>query len=205
MLKKSLILITFAALLAACMPSQQPADIQDQVNTAIAGTMQVQRQIDQSVEGTVAALELAKSEATPTNSDSAVALQAADTPTPTETPFVLPSPTAKFTVVPPKYACTIMNIKPRNNSTFSRGDAFDIKWRITNTGSATWVDGVDVKMISGPATTGAKRVEINKALKPGESYDLEIDANAPTEPGTYVMAWAADGPICYAYLSIVVK
>lgn len=47
MLKKSLILITFAALLAACMPSQQPANIQDQVNTAIAGTMQVQRQIDQ--------------------------------------------------------------------------------------------------------------------------------------------------------------
>lgn len=109
--------------------------------------------------GTVAALELAKSRATQ----------------PIQTPRL---PCRQLTLQPQlkrpssclplrqnslssrqKYPCTIMNIKPRNNSTFSRGDAFDIKWKITNTGSATWVDGVDVKIISGPATTGAKRVK----------------------------------------------
>lgn len=214
MLKKILILTTLAAMLAACLPSQQSnGNVQEQVNTAVAGTMQVNEQIANSVEETVSAQQqpeatLASEQAESTTNN--VVLQATETLTPTPTAIFTPTPvviaaTATNTLLPLKYTCAVINRKPKDNSTYSRGGDFDIKWTIVNTGSRTWAKGVDIKFVSGTNMAGSSRVEIPVALEPGQTYDIVLDATAPDKSGYYVMTWIVDGPMCYAYTAINVK
>lgn len=203
MLKKTLILLSFAILLVACMPSQQPTvDAQAQINTAVAGTMQVNRQIEQAVQQTVAAKE--NTAATPTSeapADAAVAFQV----TATETPFLLPSFTPTFKPTQPKYSCSAVTLKPKTNELFPGGIAIDIKWRVTNTGTATWYDSVDMKYVAGADFANFNRIEFGKQLKPGESIVVEVDATTPKKGGSYFMSWLVDGPMCYGYVTIKVK
>ena len=201
MLKKILFLLAITALLAACLPSQQPAvDVQAEVNTAVAGTMQVNERIDQAVEQTVAAQDSASSN---DPLDSAVALQATNTPEPTFTPFAVASPTA--TPIPLKYTCSVYKKKPRDNENFSRGEEFDVKFTITNTGTRTWPKGIDFKYVGGTDLASPNRVEIPVALQPGQSYEVVLDGEAPDKKGFYVMTYFVDGPMCYGYIAINVK
>ncbi|GAB1469644.1 hypothetical protein MASR2M66_05210 [Chloroflexota bacterium] len=205
MLKKLLLLVALAVLLAACLPAQQQptADVQAQVNTAVAGTMQVNEQIDLVVELTVAAQDAAKSEASQAAPDSNVALQATSTAQPTITPMPI------FTSIPtkalPSYSCSIVTKKPKTNEVFHGGDDFDIKWTITNTGTAAWYDAVDIKYYNGNSFANSKRAEIRTPLKPGESFDIVLDATAPKTPGYHFMAWMVDGSMCFGYVNIWVK
>ena len=198
MLKKLLILLTLASLLAACLPSQQPtADVQAEVNTAVARTMQVNEQIELSVEQTVAAKEIAQPTEAPT--DEKVALQV------TDTPFVIPSLTPTATLIPPKYSCSVVTNKPTTNQPMNGGQDFDIKWTIKNTGTAGWYDALDLKYYSGESMATTKRAEIKKLLKPGETYVMVLDAKAPKSKGPHFMAWMVEGGMCYAYVTVWVK
>lgn len=198
MLKKLLILMTLAALLVACLPSQQPtADVQAEVNTAVAGTMQVNEQIERSVEQTVAAKEIAQPTEAPT--DAEVVLQV------TDTPFVVPSLTPTATLIPPRYSCSVTTNKPRTNEPMNGGQDFDIKWTIKNTGTAAWYNAIDIKYYSGESMATSKRAEVKALLKPGESYQLVLDAKAPKSKGPHFMAWMVDGGLCYAYVTVWVK
>lgn len=201
MLKKTLILMTLAALLAACLPSQQPAvDVQAEVNTAVAGTMQANEQINRAVEQTVVAKEAAQSTEAPAEPAAVeVILQA------TNTPFVVASFTPTATPIPLKYTCALINKKPKNGSEFGKNNEFDIKMTVINTGTRTWPVGIDVKFVSGTNFAGVKRIEIPKALQPGQTYDIVLDAKAPDKKGYYMMTWFVDGPMCYASVSINVK
>ncbi|MCB0120023.1 MAG: hypothetical protein H6634_07315 [Anaerolineales bacterium] len=203
MSKKMLFLTVLALVLAACMPSQsqdqQPtADIQSDVNTAVAGTMQVNEQIDHAVEMTVAAKEL-DTASEETAADSNVVLQA------TNTPIVIPSFTPTASPVPLKYTCAIVNLKPKNGTLYSKNAKFDIKMRVINTGTRPWPVGIDVKYVSGTNITGTTRVEIPKALQPGQVYDINLDGKAPDKKGYYMMTWLVDGPMCYGSIGINVK
>lgn len=209
-------MIPLAALifiLAACLPASQPAapvvDVQAEVNTAVAGTMQVNEQINRSVEETVAA-QLAQ--LTPTTEQmEAVTSDISDEATPTmvleftPTPFLLESPTPTRTLIPLKYTCTVINRKPKDKTTFNRNANFDIKWTIVNNGTRPWPAGIDIKYVSGTQLTNVKRVEIPKALQPGDTYEIILDAKAPDKRGYHVMTWLVDGPMCYAYTAINVK
>ena len=202
--KKMLLLLTLAVMLAACLPSQQPtADVQSQVNTAVAGTMQVNEQIDQAVEETVSALD---PQATSTSVDSSnVNLLLTATVTPTETPFVVAPPTSTNTPVPLKYTCSVYKKKPKDNETFSKGEEFDVKFTITNTGTRIWPIGVDFKYVGGTDLASPNRVEIPKALAPWQTYEVVLDGKAPDKKGFYVMTYFVDGPMCYGYIAINVK
>lgn len=198
MLKKLLILMTLTTLLAACLPSQQPtADIQGEVNTAVAGTMQANEQIDRAVEQTVAAKEIAQPTEAP--ADAEVALQA------TNTAFVIPTLTPTATPIPPRYSCSVTTNKPTTNQAMNGGQDFDIKWTIKNTGTAAWYNAIDIKYYSGESMASGKRAEIKALLKPGETYQLVLDAKAPKSKGPHFMAWMVDGGMCYAYVTIWVK
>lgn len=206
MLKKSLYLIILAIMLAACLPSQQPTtDVQGQINTAIAGTMQAQEQINKAVQQTVTALQAADATEAPMGVDSAIALQVSETPTPTNTPFVLPTFTPTFKPIQPKYSCSAVTLKPKTNELFPGGIAIDIKWRVTNTGTATWYDSIDMKYVGGANFANFNRIDMGKGLKPGESVIVEVDATTPTKGGSYFMSWLVDGPMCYGYVTIKVK
>jgi hypothetical protein len=208
MRKTMIVLISLAFLMAACLPGQSPQDVQAQVETAVAQTMQAQEQIENSVAQTVQA------QASPT-------LAASLTPALTSTPILFPTLTPIVaTVTPissgggggggggttkPQYACDIIHQRPFDNSEVIHGGEFDIKWTILNTGTKTWDPGVDVKYYSGPQMTSVTRVEITKAMKPGDQFDIVLDAVAPEKKGFQVMTWAVDGKYCYPYVAIIVK
>lgn len=213
MRKTLVVLISLACSLAACGPTgQSPEQVQAQVETAVAQTMQAQQQIDDSVAQTVQAQNAS---ASPT---------LVDTPTlvPTNTAINFPTLTPIVaTVTPinppsggngsggsvtkPKYACDIIHQRPFDNSEIIHGGDFDIKWTILNTGTKTWDPGVDVKYYSGPQMSSVTLVEIPVKMEPGDQYDIVLDAKAPEERGFQVMTWVVQGPYCYPYVAINVK
>lgn len=211
MRKNLIVLISLAFVMTACLPSQSPADVQAQVETAVAQTMEAQQQIENAVAQTVQAQG------------------GSDTPTPdvltptlTVTPIFFPTLTPMVaTVTPisvpsggggsggstykPNYACDVIHQRPFDNSEINHGSDFDIKWTILNTGTKTWAAGVDVKYLSGPKMTTTTVVQIPKEMKPKDQFDIVLDATAPNEKGFQVMTWVVDGQYCYPYVAIYVK
>lgn len=209
---KMIILVAFVLVLAACLPGQDQADVQSQVNTAVAQAMETsQRQIEESVALTVAAqqVELTLAADQPVLTEEPV-LELTSTPTleiptlapliPTNTPIANNPPRQ-----PPAYACNAINRKPVDNTEFNRNAKFDIKWTIVNTGTQTWPAGTDVKYLSGPHMSTVDRVEIPKEMKPNDTYVVNLDAKAPDKKGFFVMTWTLDGQMCYPYVAINVK
>lgn len=208
MRKPMIVLISLAFLVAACLPGQSPQDVQGQVETAVAQTMQAQQQIENSVAQTVQAQNAL---ASPT---------ATLVPSLTSTPILFPTLTPIVATVTPitvpsgngsgggggvskaQYACDIIHQRPFDNSEIIHGGNFQIKWTILNTGTKTWDPGVDVKYLSGPQMTTVNRVEIPVAMKPGDQYAIALNATAPEEKGFQVMTWVVDGKYCYPYVAI---
>lgn len=209
MRKPMIVLISLAFLVAACLPGQSPQDVQGQVETAVAQTMQAQQQIENSVAQTVQA-QNALASPTPTL-----------VPSLTSTPILFPTLTPIVATVTPitsggsgggggaavkeYYACDIIRQRPYDNSEFNAGTQFDIKWTILNTGTKTWDPGVDVKYFSGPSMSAVTRVEIPYAMEQGDTFPIDLDGVAPQEKGFQVMTWVVDGKYCYPYVAIIVK
>ncbi len=223
-MKKLSILIVLGALLSGCLPAQQAAvNVQDQVNTAVAGTTAANQRIEQAVAETVSAQEdssaplatqavaeikdaNAQNADTPTPTDTPEAtLAPTDTPEATATPLVAATFTPKPTRVVSQYACSIYKKIPQDNETFSRGGKFDAKFVVTNTGSHVWPVGIDFKYVGGTVLAAPQRIEIPVALEPGQSYEFQLDGKAPDAAGRYVMNFLVDGPMCSAYIAINVK
>lgn len=207
MLKKILILGVVAVLLAACLPVQEQANVQDQVNTAVAGTMQAQDQIERAVALTVSAQGDAQTDASNNTGDTVqeidALLLATKTPYPTRT--AVPTSTATPTKLPATYSCSAVTKKPSTNQVMRPNERFDIKWTITNTGNATWYDAADIKYYNGNLFALSNRAEVRSPLAPGQSFDVVLDAKAPQTPGYHFMAWMVEGGLCFAYVNIWVK
>lgn len=207
--KKIMFLILVMILLAGCLPAQTPQDISSQVNTAVAGTMQSQAQIEQIVQQTMSAQQslftpTADSSSTPEPTFESVDIFT-DTPFPSATPF----PTNTFAPVAPAvqqaYDCFVETRSPGYLEEIKAGGNFEIKWFVRNTGTKAWTSGVDVKYASGPKMTTPERVEIKTALNPGDVYKIDLNAKAPNKSGTYTMTWIVEGQLCYANVTIIVK
>lgn len=196
-------------LLAACAPAQatqSPQEIQNQISTAVAMTVEIQSLQTQAAQASLPTF-------TPVPSPTLV-LDFTPTPVvPTATPFVIVPPTSSSSgsggggggsVSQSKYSCDPDTGKrPRDNAEYRPGDSFDVKWTIINTGTATWPAGTDLKYWSGPKMTSASLVQLPE-LKPGDKYSIVFDANAPAEKGFQVMTWNVGG-WCYPYVAIVVQ
>src|SRR5512142_186910 len=206
------ILITTMAvvlLLAACAPAKvatpNPVDIANQVATAVALT--------------VASQNLDTQQAAPVVTDTPVPTATAavvDTPTailPTATPFVIVPPTTVSggggsssggsTTTSSGYSCDYIHQRPFDNTVFKPGDKFDIKWTIVNNGTKTMRAGLDLKYNSGTQLTSGT-VELPE-LKPGDQFDVQFDAVAPTKEGTYIMSYIVEGGVCYPAIQIKVE
>jgi hypothetical protein len=206
-------LIIAAALmlvLAACAPGQSPEEVQAQIETAVALTIDAQNQIEEAVAMTVAAQQ--------------ALVPPTSTPLPSATPGLPPTLTpiiptiTPFTVVPSsgggggggggvyvgEYSCDVIHVRPYDNTEFNQGQEFDIKWTILNNGTATWPAGYDLKYYSGPHMTTASLVELPE-MAPGDQYSVIFDANAPDEHGFQVMTWVVQGKLCFPYTAIIVK
>lgn len=209
MRKKLIILTSLIFLLAACLPSQSPEDLQRQVETAVAQTMQAQQQIEDSVAQTVQAQTSPTpvESFTPTLTNTPTAFPTLTPVVATVTPITVPSSGGGGggVVVKAAYSCDILHQRPYDNSEIINGGDFDIKWTILNNGTKTWDPGVDVQYFSGPQMTSVTLIEIPVAMEPGDQYDIVLDATAPSEKGFQVMTWVVQGQYCYPYVAIIVK
>ena len=133
MRKTIFVWLTFALILTACLPGQSPEEVQSQINTAVAQTLEARQQIEDSVAQTVAAqspLFTPTAEVTqaPTNPPLVFPTLTAIIPTITAFPVNPPSSGGGGgTVYKPDYACDIINSKPRDNTEYNKGAHFDIK------------------------------------------------------------------------------
>jgi hypothetical protein len=208
---KRILFFTMAVifLITACAPTA-PAATQDPAL--------VQQLIEQSVALTVAAQNAQTLEA------QALIPAATKTPLPTQTEAAPPAlPTATpVVIVPPTLApvtgggggvtvksdlaCDIIHQRPFDNTIFKPNDSFDLKWTILNTGTKTWKAGLDLVYFSGPQMTPSNAGPIQlPEMKPGDQFDIDLDAQAPAEAGFHVMTWKLEGGFCYPYVAIYVE
>ena len=211
--------LTFAllviTLLVACAPGEEPPspeEIEAAINTAVAQTIEAEGQIAASVEMTVAARETEAARALPT------ATLVPAQPLPTLTP-VLPTATP-FTVAPSsgggggggsggtttyEYSCDIIRQRPRDNTEVQRTNTFDVSFAIKNTGTATWLAGKDLILLGNPGNTLIAPpgiIQLPNDVKPGEIFEVgPFDAQAPDEPGHYVIDFKLEGGFCYPYVA----
>lgn len=209
MKKSVIVMLIITALLAGCAPGQSPEAIQAQINTAVAQTLESENQIAESVALTVEAQAPVAATPTPDAPPTGTPITIPTfTPLPTVTPVVVNPPSGgsgSGTVSKPEYACDAINRRPFDMTEIHKGDSFDIKWTIVNTGTRTWEAGFDVKYFSGPKMTTVTVIEIPKQMKPNDTYQIVMDATAPQEKGRQVMTWTVQGQICYPYVAIDVK
>lgn len=202
--KAMLVALAIAALLAACAPAQVPAT-QDagQVGTAVAATVQAQAgSVAASVLSTLTAQAPA---ATATESPTPIALNLPVTDTPFPTFVVTPASGNSgggSDPAPVQYSCSWREVKPTTN-VFSPGDAIDVKWVITNTGTKTWPQYLDFDFTGGTRMSTYSGQEL-PALKPGDTVTISFDANAPLKKGLYAMQFKVQGGLCFPALNIQV-
>jgi hypothetical protein len=205
--------IAVIVLLTACLPQGQatpdPVEIANQIATSVALTVSAAQAQTQAAE------PIATNTTLPTQTES---VPPTATPLiPTATPFVIVPPTATLVVssssgggggvtVKPDYDCTPILNKPRDKTVFHKNDTFDIKWTIVNTGTKTIPAKHDVKYLSGPdMAPGQSPFELPVGIKPGESFVIDLDGEAPDKLGFHVMTWVMEGNMCYPYIAIIVE
>ena len=207
--------MTVIVLLTACFPAPQvtqvPADLANQVATAVALT------VSAGQTQTQAAQPIPTNTTLPTQTDSAPPTATPNLPT--ATPFVIIPPTSTRSsggggggggavATASLYDCTPVNNEPRDNTIFNRGDEFDIRWTIRNTGTRPIPARHDIKYFSGPVLMRNPNDtfrEFGSDLAPGDSVTIIIDAVAPSERGFHVMTWVVEGNMCYPYVAIIVE
>jgi len=197
-------------LLAACAPApaptQDPAEIQQQIQESVALTVAAQNALTEQAQALIPE---------PTNTPLPTQTEAAS-PTPllpTATPFVVVPPTSTTVpasgggaIAPAKleYDCTSRDRTPYDNTVFKPNKQFEIRWTIVNTGTKSWPAGKDVKYYSGPQMSTTTLLEL-PAMNPGDTYQVVIDAVAPAKRGFHVMTWVVEGKLCFPYVAINVE
>ena len=208
MRKNLMIAAVLVFLITACLPGQDPAELEAQIQTAIAQTMQVNEQVARNVAGTLTALAPVFTD-TPAFTDTPLptaTLESViiDTDTPIPLP-VFPTDTPAAAKTQPPYSCYVSTLKPKSGQQMGPGDSFEIVMIVVNTGTANWRSGVDVKHAGGSKLTGPSRVQIGVPMAPGDQFKFNLTGTAPQDKGLYYMSWKVDGPICYGQVTIEVK
>lgn len=207
------------ALLGACFPgAKAPSseEIAQQIQTAVAQTVEAQGQIATAVALTVAARETDAAASLPTPTLTPTG------PVPTLTPIL---PTATPFVIQPSgggsggsgggggytqyaYSCDIIRQRPIDNTEFRRKHTFDVTFTILNNGTATWEAGKDLVLLGNPGPTLISPpglIELPE-MKPGDTFTVgPFDAEAPDAYGKYVIDFKLEGGFCYPYVVFIVK
>lgn len=219
---KTMFVLVVVGLLVACAPGQEPPspeEIQAAIDTAVAQTMEAEGRIATSVAMTVAAQD-AETAAAAAALPTATPVPPEPLPTltpilPTATPFTADSSSGGSggsggssgggSSGAGDYACGVVGKSPRDNTEFRRTNTFDVKFTIVNTGTKTWDAGKDVSLLGNPGATLSIPtgfvVELPK-MEPGDKFTVgPFDAQAPDDPGHYVLDFKVEGGICYPYVA----
>ena len=202
-LKAAVVLLAVIGMAAACGPAPSglsPEQVQVQVATGVAATVGAMNSMGTGVAMTVEAVQPAAA-ATLAPTDVPLLLPSL-TPLATVTPFVVQSSGGGSGAKPATYSCSWTEVKPRFN-TFSPGDAIDVKWIITNTGTKDWVAGKDFDFVSGTQMSPYTGQQF-PAVESGDQITISFEANAPMEKGFYEMKFKVEGGLCFPALDVEV-
>lgn len=113
------------------------------------------------------------------------------TPYPTYTPGSQPNPPAPKPSVAPKpcNAAQFVSETVPDGTNFEPGEEFTKTWRLKNTGTCTWNPNYEFVFYSGDRMGGAKTTDLDHYVEPGESIDLAVNLEAPSEPDDYTGYW----------------
>lgn len=139
--------------------------------------------------------------------------------TPTGTPtvtfiFLLPTFTLTPTQIQPgssgeQYECQVISQTPAENSTMPKGLPFEARWQVANIGTDVWdSDSADYRYSSGDKIHLTAVYDLNQSVSPGESTDIVVKMQAPTEPDTYSTRWKINigkTQFCTMKLTIIVN
>jgi hypothetical protein len=206
------------SLLAACGPAvpstPDQAEIDAAINTSVAQTIEAQGEFATTVAMTVGASETEAAAAMPEATQS-------PTPVPTLTPVLAtatPFPTSTSSssggssggsggTTSYAYSCDIIRQRPIDNTEFKRTNTFDVTFAILNNGTATWEAGKDLTLLANAGNTIINppgTIELPE-MKPGDVFTVgPFDAEAPDDPGHYVIDFKLQGGFCYPYVAFYV-
>jgi hypothetical protein len=204
--------------LAACAPAVAPTTspelIEEQVATSVAMTVEAQGQIATSVAETVAAQET-EPPVEPTETPTPVPPPATNTPVlPTATPLSTAGSSSGGSgsgggggSSSAKLSCDIIRQRPIDNTEFKRTNTFDVTFAILNNGTDTWEAGKDLVLLGNPGATLLNppgTIELPR-MEPGDVFTVgPFDAQAPDDPGRYVIDFKLEGGFCYPYVAFYV-
>ena len=201
-------------LLAACGPGEVPGlsqeEIEAAINTSVAQTIEAQGEIATSVALTVAAKEAEAAAAqpspvpSPTLVPTLTPVLATATPFPTSTASGGSSGGGGGGTTSFAYSCDIIRQRPIDNTEFKRTNTFDVTFAILNNGTATWEAGKDLTLLGNPGNTLINppgTIELPE-MEPGDVFTVgPFDAQAPDDPGHYVIDFKLQGGFCYPYVA----
>lgn len=113
------------------------------------------------------------------------------TPTKTPTPTQTPTPTPK----PMPLAEFVEDVTIPDDTVMEPGYAFTKTWRVKNSGSMDWGEGVKLIFRDGDQMGATSPAPVSN-VKPGDTIDISLEMVAPTEVGNYKGEWhleTADG------------
>lgn len=69
------------------------------------------------------------------------------------------------------------------------GGKFTKTWTVRNAGTCTWTKDYTFRFTQGDRMGGPQSINLEREVKPGETYTFELDLTAPVDPGTYTGRW----------------
>jgi polar amino acid transport system substrate-binding protein len=105
---------------------------------------------------------------------------------------VLPTPTpAPTSTAGPPPSCTdglVLVQELTQESDMKPGQTFIKGWQVKNSGTCTWNSGYQLVFVDG-AKMGGEPVAVAREVRPGDTYDVQVNLVAPLNPGSYQGAW----------------
>jgi hypothetical protein len=219
---KKFFLFFFLFFLAACAPGGSPDP--GAIETIVAAT----------VEALPSATDLPT--VTPSLEPSPTVPSATPTSSPTTGPTNTPQPTATFENPPtrtpfptstralggggiilptwtpsnPDFLCVIVSQSVANYPTLKPREDVKVTWVIRNVGQSDWgEENIDIGYISGQKmAVGGTLFDLAATIGTGQSGEIQLIFEAPTEPGTYVTNWSlfrGKTPFCGFSFGLIVK
>ncbi len=222
------LVLIFSLLLPGCTFLNRPAAIptydlaatqtQDALRTEAAYTLAA-AMTEAAIAATASAVIPPPSETPIDTATSTLTPIPSETPTPTENPagtstgtptgtpeLVIPT----STIVKADYQCNLIRTSPSYKSILQRGEDFDVHWTLLNSGTEIWY----YETVSGAYRNGVMlhrysgSFKLPTAVKPGETFEITIDMQAPLEPGLYSSIWVLkhdSKDFCWFSVDIEVK
>jgi hypothetical protein len=84
----------------------------------------------------------------------------------------------------------LQDVNVPDGTHFLAGQNFEKTWEVRNDGTCPWSRGYSLRLVDGVAMGAIDRQSLPE-VPPGETVQITIQFQAPTQPGTYRSAWKA--------------